>query len=81
MPREAASVGRLFSPLAKRFGNFEYSYASPTVGGRAYLFEYNLSGEQLGDWSRLVTIQFIPVDPAYALHKPMFPSQEMRETL
>jgi len=72
IPPEAASVGRIFYPLAKRFGNFEYSYASPAAGGKALLFEYNLVGEKLGEWSRLVTILYIPVAPSPGAAESLF---------
>lgn len=77
IPQEAASVGRIFAPLAKRFGNFAYSYASPASGGRALLFEYSLVGEKIGEWSRLVSILFIPVEPVPGAAESLF--RQLRE--
>lgn len=72
LPPAAASGGRIFAPLAKRFGDFAYSYASPASGGKALLFEYNLIGEKLGEWSRLVSILYIPVEPSPGAAEALF---------
>jgi hypothetical protein len=74
LPREAASIGRIFIPLAKEFGPFAFSYAAPASGGSAYLFEYNLVDEKIGEWSRIIPLIIMPVGVTWEESEAILPN-------
>jgi len=57
----SVSLGRMFIPLAQKFGPFQYSWAFSGPGGRSLQYNYNLPTEKIGEWSRLVTLGLVPV--------------------
>ena len=57
---EAAHLGNLFLPLARRFGLSNFAHASPGARGGA-LYEYLPPGETLDAWTRIGTLYIFRV--------------------